>query len=246
MNHETDAAAPESPSAPLKAKYSNSPKWEVNAKSRIQQGIKRLSKPTMMLREKDAAEADTRHLVTDFLVDVLGFDKYEDLTAEFNVKGDWADYGIRVDKQLTAFVEVKRIAQKLSVTHLKQVESYALKEGVQWAFLTNAQVWQIYYVQPVKGQQSEVSLVFEVDLLDDSVRPSQKTDLLFLISREALTRGLLEDYRSAQNAVSPKTLKPILLSSEVLATVRKEVRRKTKHLVEEKDLKAAISRLLEE
>ena len=50
-----------------------------------------------MLKEKDAAEADTRHLVTDFLVDVLGYDKYENLTAEFNVKGDWADYGIRID-----------------------------------------------------------------------------------------------------------------------------------------------------
>ncbi len=229
-----------------KAKSPSAPKWEATAKARISSGLKRLAKPTVMLREKDAAEADTRHLVTDFLVEVLGYDKYENLTAEFNVKGDWADYGIRIEKQLIAFVEVKRITQKLSVTHLRQVESYALKEGVQWAILTNAQVWQVYFVQPVKGQQSEVTLVFEVDTLDESVRPSQKTDLLFLISREGLTKGLLEKYRSAQNAVSPKTLKPILLSDDVLASVRKEVRRKTKHLVDEKDLKAAVVRLLGE
>jgi predicted type IV restriction endonuclease len=243
-------ASPENPTSepksPSKPKVSSAPKWEATAKARISSGLKRLAKPTVMLREKDAAEADTRHLVTDFLVEVLGYDKYENLTAEFNVKGDWADYGIRIEKQLIAFVEVKRITQKLSVTHLRQVESYALKEGVQWAILTNAQVWQVYFVQPVKGQQSEVTLVFEVDTLDESVRPSQKTDLLFLISREGLTKGLLEKYRSAQNAVSPKTLKPILLSDDVLAAVRKEVRRKTKHLVDEKDLKAAVVRLLGE
>jgi predicted type IV restriction endonuclease len=198
----------------------------------------------MMLREKDAAEADTRHLVTDFLVDVLGFDKYENLTAEFNVKGDWADYGIRIDKQLFAFVEVKRITQRLSITHLRQVESYSLKEGVQWAILTNAQVWQVYHVQPVKGQQSEVTLIFEVDVLDDTKRPGYKSDLLFLISREAMSKGLLEEFRSAQNAISPKTLRPILLSDEVIAAIRKEVRKKTKHLVNEKDLKEAITRII--
>jgi len=229
-----------------KAKSGSTPKWEATAKARISSSLKRLVKPTTTLREKDAAEADTRHLVTDFLVEVLGYDKYENLTAEFNVKGDWADYGIRIEKQLIAFVEVKRITQKLSVTHLRQVESYALKEGVQWAILTNAQVWQVYFVQPIKGQQSEVTLVFEVDTLDDSLRPSQKTDFLFLISREGLSKGLLEKFHSAQNAVSPKTLRPILLSVDVLAAIRKEVRRKTKHLVDEKDLKSAVMRLIEE
>jgi predicted type IV restriction endonuclease len=220
------------------------PKWEQAAKARVSAGLKKLTKPTVMLKEKDAAEADTRHLVTDILVDVLGYDKYENLTAEFSVKGDWADYGIRIDKQLEAFIEVKRISQKLSSSHLKQVESYALKEGVQWAILTNAQVWQAYHVMPVKGQQSEVTLIFEVDILDDALKPNQKTDLLFLISKDGLSKGRLAEYLSAQNAISPKTLKPILLSNDVLATIRKEVKRKTKHTVDPKELKQAVERLI--
>jgi predicted type IV restriction endonuclease len=205
-----------------------------------------LVRPTLMLKEKDAAEADTRHLVTDFLVDVLGYDKYENLTAEFSVKGDWADYGIRVDKQLLAFVEVKRISQKLAESHLRQVESYALREGVQWAILTNAQVWQAYQVVASKGQQSEVTLVFEVDILDESLKPGTKTDLLFLISREGLTRGRLAEYLSAQNAISPKTLRSVLTSSDVLDAVRREIRKKTKHNVDVKDIKAAVSLLVSE
>jgi predicted type IV restriction endonuclease len=220
------------------------PKWEQTAKARVTAGLKKLAKPTLMLKEKDAAEADTRHLVTDLLVDVMGYDKYENLTAEFAVKGDWADYGIRIDKQLVAFIEVKRISQKLSASHLKQVESYALKEGVQWAILTNAQVWQAYHVMPVKGQQSEVTLIFEVDILDDNLRPIQKSDLLFLISKEGLSKGRLAEYLSAQNAISSKTLKPILLSNDVLATIRKEIKRKTKHNVDPKELKEAVERLV--
>ena len=229
-----------------KSAVPGAPKWEQSAKTRVSAGLKKLVKPTLMLKEKDAAEADTRHLVTDILTDVLGYDKYENLTAEFAVKGDWADYGIRIDKQLLAFIEVKRIKQNLSASHLKQVESYALKEGVQWAFLTNAQVWQAYHVMPVKGQQSEVTLIFEVDILDENLKPSTKTDLMFLISKEGLSKGRLAEYLSAQNAISPKTLKPIFLSDDVLAAVRKEVKRKTKFTADPKVLKQAVKRILGE
>ena len=104
--------------AALKSAAPGAPKWEQSAKTRVSAGLKKLIKPTLMLKEKDAAEADTRHLVTDILTDVLGYDKYENLTAEFAVKGDWADYGIRIDKQLLAFIEVKRITQKLSVLNV--------------------------------------------------------------------------------------------------------------------------------
>jgi len=221
------------------------PKWESTSKSRIQSALKKLTKPTLMLKENDAVEADTRHLVTDILVDALGYDKYENLTAEYSVKGDFADYGIRVDKQLIAFVEVKRISQKLQISHLRQVESYALKEGVQWAILTNAQIWQAYHVRPMSGQQSEVTLILEVDILSDDVKPSVKTDLMFLISKEGISKGKLAEYMSAKNAISPKTLAPVLTSDEVLAAVKKEIKRRTKHNVDLKDLKTAISHLLD-
>jgi predicted type IV restriction endonuclease len=239
-----DASPASAPAVAKKVVANTVPKWEQTAKLRVAAGLKKLTKPTMMLKEKDAVEADTRHLVTDILCDVLGFDKYENLTAEFAVKGDFADYGVRIDKQLQAFIEVKRISQKLSASHLRQVESYALKEGVQWAILTNAQVWQAYHVMPVKGQQSEVTLVFEVDILDENVKTSLKTDLMFLLSIEGLSKGRLAEYLSAQNAVSPKTLKPILLSNDVLATVRKEIKRKTKHNIDPKELKQAVEKLL--
>lgn len=235
-----EASAPVAPTPTTQA----IPKWEQNARLRITAGIKKLAKPTLTLKEKDAVEADTRHLVTDILVEVLGYDKYDDLTAEFAVRGEFADYGIRIDKQLEAFVEVKRISTPLSPKHLRQVESYALKEGVKWAILTNAQIWQLYHVLPAQGKQSEVTLIFEVDLLSDSVKPSAKTDLMFLISREGITKGKLDDRLREQNATSPKTLIPILLSPPVIDAVRKAIKAKTKFGVDAKEVKSALQKLL--
>jgi predicted type IV restriction endonuclease len=108
------------------------------------------------LVDRDANEGDTRLLVTDFLCEGLGFDKYEDLTTEYQVKGEFADYGVRIDKQLIAFIEVKRCTQKLGAKHLRQVQSYAVNEGVEWMILTNGQAWQVWHLTgglPVCGSR---------------------------------------------------------------------------------------------
>ena len=113
------------------------PKWEIEVRDRVKATIKRFSKPLADLVARDANEGDTRLLVTDFLCEGLGYDKYHDLTTEYEVKGDFADYGVRIDKELVAFIEVKRVATKLTTKHLRQVQMYAVNEGVEWLILTN-------------------------------------------------------------------------------------------------------------
>src|SRR5919106_6117501 len=129
-----------------KAAARNGPKWETGARDRIRAAIKRFSRPLADLVARDANEGDTRLLVTDMLCEALGFDKYEDLTTEYQVKGEFADYGIRIDKQLVAFIEVKRCTTTLSEKHLRQVQMYAANEGVEWMLLTNGAVWQAYHL----------------------------------------------------------------------------------------------------
>lgn len=90
-------------SAPTQARAATAvrsgPKWETEARDRIRSAIKRFSRPLADLVARDANEGDTRLLVTDMLCEALGFDKYEDLTTEYQVKGEFADYGIRIDKR---------------------------------------------------------------------------------------------------------------------------------------------------
>ena len=51
-----------------------------------------------------------------------------------------------IDRELVAFIEVKRVATRLSTRHLRQVEMYAVNEGVEWIILTNGSVWQVYHI----------------------------------------------------------------------------------------------------
>ncbi|NBQ99767.1 MAG: hypothetical protein EBT79_10060 [Actinobacteria bacterium] len=243
-NHNTDSPEEQTNQGPKVT--SGQPKWESTARDRISAGLKRIVKPVEALRSRDAVEADTRMLVTDVLCDLLGYDKYEDLTAEYQVKGEFADYGVRVDKQLFAFVEVKRVSQKLNATHLRQVESYALKNGVSWAILTNAQHWQVYHVQALAGEQSELTLVLDVDILDATSKSSEKIDRLFLISREAVQKGRLDGFWKEKFATSAKALRPVILSDNIIDEIRKELWRTSKQRVDVGDLRKAIAEMIPE
>ncbi|GAA4181152.1 hypothetical protein GCM10022252_05060 [Streptosporangium oxazolinicum] len=209
------------------------PKWEMDARDRVRAAIRRYSKPLADLVARDANEGDTRLLVTDFLCDGLGYDKYEELTTEYQVKGEFADYGIRIDKQLVAFIEVKRCSQKLNSKHLRQVQMYAVNEGVEWMILTNGQVWQVYHM--TGGLPVVIDLALEVDLLGEAGLAT-KTDAFFYLSKEAFKRRLIDDLWKARAATSAKSLVQVVLSDPVIDAIRKEVRRQTNHNAEPKDL----------
>ncbi|WP_169947720.1 type I restriction enzyme HsdR N-terminal domain-containing protein [Microbispora sp. H11081] len=233
IRHEDDIRGPRKvPATPR-----TMPKWESEARNRIRSAIRRYGKPLNDLIARDANEGDTRLLVTDFLCEGLGYDKYDDLTTEYQVKGEFADYGIRVDKQLAAFIEVKRCTQKLGVKHLRQVQMYAVNEGVEWMVLTNGQVWQVYHL--TGGLPVVVDLALEVDLLDEG-GPGGKADALFYLSKEAFKRRLIDDLWKARAATAPRSLVRVLLTPVILDAVRKELRRQTGHNAEEKEIERVL------
>jgi predicted type IV restriction endonuclease len=215
------------------------PLWEENAKASIKAGIRKFARPLADLVKRDANEGDTRLLITDFLCESLGYDKFEDLTTEYAVRYEFADYGVRINKQLTAFIEVKRAAQELSAKHLRQVETYAVKEGLEWLILTNGQVWRVYHVTAATGRQVQTELSFEVDLLGEE-SPTKKTDKLFLIHREALKKNVIADDWNRKSATSPISIAKSLLSPTVLDAIRKDIRTRTKYNSEVDDLAAVI------
>lgn len=215
------------------------PRWESDARERIKTAVRRYNKPLVDLVARDANEGDTRLLVTDFLCEGLGYDKYEDLTTEYQVKGEFADYGLRIDKQLLAFIEVKRCTQKLDARHLRQIQSYAVNEGVEWMILTNGQTWQAWHL--TGGLPVVVDLALEVDLLGDGPSTA-KSDALFYLSKEALKRRFIDELWRARAATSPKSLAAVVMSDVVVEEIRKELRRQTSHNAQPRE----ISRVLRE
>jgi predicted type IV restriction endonuclease len=222
-HEETPAPAPAKPSAPRSA-----PKWESDARERLKAAIKKFSKPLADLLARDANEGDTRLIVTDLLCEGFGFDKYSDLTTEYQVKGEFADYGVRIDKELTAFIEVKRVATKLAAKHLRQVESYAVNEGVEWMILTNGAVWQIYHV--TGGLPIIVDLALDVDLLSEATA-TQKVNQLFYLTRESMKRRQIDELWKAKHATSPKSIAKVLCSDAVADAIRKELKRQTEQQI---------------
>ncbi|MBI5948924.1 MAG: type I restriction enzyme HsdR N-terminal domain-containing protein [Chloroflexi bacterium] len=210
------------------------PKWETDARERIKAELRQAGKILPALIEGDAVEANTRVFVHKFLCDGLGFDPFADLTGEYQVKGEFADYGVRIDKQLVAFVEIKRVTTKLAEKHLAQVKAYAINEGVEWAILTNGQHWQVYHLEPknaaaiVGGPLVDVTLTIEVDLLGDET-PSKKTDKLLLITKDSWRKHQIDELWKARRATSPRSLARVLCSEAVLDALRKELKKQTGH-----------------
>lgn len=209
------------------------PKWETAARERMRTAIKRFSKPLADLVARDANEGDTRLLVTDMLCEGFGFDKYSELTTEYRVKGEFADYGIRLDKELIAFLEVKRVATKLAAKHLRQVETYAVNEGVEWVILTSGVVWQVYHI--TGGLPILVDLALEVNLLGEDTL-GQKANYLYYLTKESLKRRQIDTLWQAKRATSPKSLARVLCSESVVTAIRKEVKRTTAQSVANEEI----------
>lgn len=200
------------------------PKWEAAAREQVREAIKRYTKPLHDLKARDANEGDTRLVVTDILCEGLDYDKFRDLTTEYMVKQDFADYGVRIDKQLVAFIEVKRISQKLNERHLRQVQMYAVNEGIEWMVLTNGAVWQAYHL--TGGLPIIINMAFEIDLLGPESL-EEKSELMFLLHREALKRRRIDESWKHRAATEPKALLELILSDALLEQIRKEVKRRT-------------------
>lgn len=220
------------------------PKWETDAKERIRAMIRKYQKALTSLAERDANEGDTRLFVTDFLEHALGYDKYENLTTEFLVQGEFADYGIRIAKQLVAFVEVKRVTTKLGTKHLRQAQSYAANKGVSWVILTNGQHWETYHI----SSQTPITadLVFTVDLLDQGNTGAQKANTLFLLSLEAMRRDppIIQDRWDRQAATSPKVLSAALLADATITALRRTLKSASGYNVDDDELRRLLRETL--
>jgi hypothetical protein len=128
---------------------------------------------------------------------------------------------------------VKRIATKLAPKHLRQVEMYAVNEGVEWVILTNGAVWQVYHL--TGGLPVVIDLALDVNLLGEQ-SPAQKVNQLFYLTRESLRRRQIDELWKAKRATAPQSLAQVLIAAPVVEEIRKELRRRTGQNVDSGEL----------
>jgi hypothetical protein len=202
---------------------------------RAKPALRRYQKAFESARSRDVNESDTRVIINDFLAEVLGFDKYSDLTTEFAVKGTYCDLAIKVKGKPKFLIECKSAGTNLKDNHLRQATDYAANDGLEWVLLTNGSEWhahRIRFEQPIRADQ-----VFIVNLLDPAIRPAQVLELLYLISKEGTAATAIDEYWEQKEATSRYVVAQLLLSDHMLAALRRQLRRMYPGVkVEEADL----------
>lgn len=189
---------------------------------RARAGLRKYQRILESAQARDVNESDTAVIVSDFLAEVLGYEKYQEITTEFAIRSTFCDLAIKRDGRVQYLIEVKSVGTSLRESHLSQAISYGAKEGVEWIILTNGAQWQAYrlrFEQPV-----DADLLFDINLLDPQAKPAGLLEKLYLISSESETRRL-DHYWRQKEATSRYVIAQVLLSEAGTAMIRRELRR---------------------
>ena len=189
---------------------------------RARPALRRYRKVLHSAKKRDVNESDTSVIVNDMLTELLGYDKYNDITTEFAVRSTFCDLAIKCDDRLQYLIEVKPVGAELKDLYLRQAIEYGAREGIEWIILTNGILWQahrIRFEQPV-----DHDLVFELNVLDEGTKPNDAFEKFYLISKEAGTCTALEHYWQKREATSRYVLSQLLLEDKTLTALRKDLR----------------------
>jgi len=191
--------------------------------ARLSAGLKRFQPILDSARARDVNESDTVVIVTDILAEILGYDKYAEITSEHMIRATFCDLALTIDGHLALLIEVKAIGLDLKEQHVKQAVDYAANKGCEWVALTNGTIWRVYRLLFTKPIENE--LIAEVDLSKLNHRKDGDLELLWILSKEGWQKSRLSEFAAQQQALSKFTLGAVLLSEPCVNVIRRELRR---------------------
>jgi hypothetical protein len=191
--------------------------------TRIISELKRYQPILADAKRRDISESDTVVIVGDMLSDLLGYNKYQEITSEFAIRGTYVDLAVKVGNDIRFLVEVKAIGCELKDNHVKQAIDYGANQGIEWALLTNGLQWRIYQI--IFKQPIDRNLVFEADLSTLNLRDSDAIECIGTLSREGFTQSSMDALAEQKLATNKFTVAAILLSEPVVMMARRELRR---------------------
>lgn len=190
---------------------------------RIASNIKTYQAVAQSHKAKDVSEADTVTLVKDILSYCFGFDKYEELTSEQQIRGTYCDLAVKIGGKIRYLIEVKAAGVDLNDTHLRQALNYGANQGIEWIVLTNSIEWKLNRLK--FGQPIEHEEVSSFNLLSLNIKNEEDQKKAFLLCREGIGSDAMEAYHQHTQILNRYTIAQIILSETVAGAVRKELKR---------------------
>jgi predicted type IV restriction endonuclease len=174
-------------------------------------------------KKRDLNESDTVTVVIDLLSEMLGYDKYSEITSEVAIRGAYCDLATKIDGKVQLLLEVKAVGGELKENHTRQAVDYAASEGVDWVVLTNAATWKVYRLK--FGKPVCPDLVLEFNFLELEPKNDEHIAQLFLISKEGFERGALKQFDAERQAINRFSVAALVLSDLVVSVIRRELRK---------------------
>ncbi|MDV6341418.1 type I restriction enzyme HsdR N-terminal domain-containing protein [Nitrosomonas sp. Is24] len=190
---------------------------------RISSNLKTYQNVANSHKSKDVSEADTVTLVKDILAYCFGFDKYQELTSEQQIRGTFCDLAVKIDSKIKYLIEVKAAGVNLNDSHLRQAINYGANQGIEWVVLTNAVEWRLYRIK--FGQPVDYEEVSSFNLLE--INPKKEDDIkkVFLLCREGISSDAMDTFHQHSQILNKFTIAQILLTESVVSTVKREIRK---------------------
>ncbi|TIM16977.1 MAG: hypothetical protein E5Y74_31290, partial [Mesorhizobium sp.] len=190
---------------------------------RVASNIKKYQRIALAQQKSDVAEADTVTLIKDILADVFGYDKYDELTSEHQIKSTYCDLAIKIGGKLRLLVEVKSAGSGLADNHLRQVIDYGAHQGIHWVILTNAVEWRL--VRIYVANQISHEEVCRIVFADLNPKNEDHLQCLFLFAKEGLTTDAMDAFHQQAQLFNKFTVSAIIRSEAVISVVRREIRK---------------------
>jgi type I restriction and modification enzyme subunit R-like protein len=191
--------------------------------SRISEGLKRFQPIVESAKSRDVNESDTVVLLTGILSEILGFDKYTEVTTEVAIRGTYCDLALKIDGKICILIEAKAVGIELKEHHAKQAIDYGANKGIEWIILTNSVSWKVFKINFTKPIQA--TLVCEMDFLKLKPKAAEDIEMLFVLSKEAICKSSLDTMFAQKQATNKFMIGNLLLNSDtVLSSIKKELK----------------------
>jgi len=139
------------------------------------------------------SEGETKQAIISPLLSLIAWNPFdpEEVTQEYAVEQRRVDYALRVFSAPKVFIEVKKVDEPLA-PHEEQLVSYATRESVMLAVLTNGITWWLY-LPLVEGKWDQKKF-YTIDVMEQEPPQAAEKFIEFLsksmtASGEAITRA---------------------------------------------------------
>lgn len=190
---------------------------------RFSKDLKKYQTVALSHKTRDVSEADTVTLVKDILSTIFGFDKYEELTSEQQIRGTYCDLAVKIDGKVRYLIEVKSAAITLNNSHMQQAINYGVGHGIEWVVLTNSIDWKLFRIK--FGQPYEVEEISSFNLCNVNLKSDDDLNKLFLLCKEGINSDAMDVYHQHTQLVNKFVIAQITISEPIVASIRRELRR---------------------